>query len=44
MVAVPHLAHHVVLAVENPRLILIVGVVGLGLNLLVMSFLHGSSS
>ena len=30
-------------AVENPKLILIVGGVGLGLNVLVLSFLHGKS-
>lgn len=34
------LTHHAI-AVENPKIVLIVGSVGLGLNLLVMSFLHG---
>jgi hypothetical protein len=29
------------LGIQNPLLILIVGSVGLGLNVLVMSFLHG---
>lgn len=30
--------------VENPKLVLIVGCIGLGLNILVMSALHGKSS
>lgn len=30
------------IAIENPKLVLIIGCVGFGLNVLVMSFLHGA--